>query len=67
MGLLLYANCCALFGELRGYDQLKDKSKKSVQKAAQHYVKQIKEKGTDCKSEIKIDSKQPSKKLMPVS
>jgi len=40
------------FGELRGYDQLKDKSKKSVQKAAQHYVKQIKEKGTDCKSEI---------------
>jgi len=40
------------FGELRGYDQLKDKSKRSVQKAAQHYVKQIKGKGDRYKSEI---------------
>jgi len=41
------------FGDLRGYDQLKDKSKRSVQKkAAQHYVKQIKEKVDRHKSEI---------------
>lgn len=40
------------FGEMRGYDQLKDQSKKAVQKAAQYYIKKIKERGVVYQEEI---------------
>jgi transposase len=33
------------FGELRGYEQLREQSKKKVQRAAQHYMKQVRQKG----------------------
>lgn len=39
------------FGELRGNDQLPDKSKKKIQKIVKHYVKNIKEKGKLFKEE----------------
>lgn len=45
------------FGELRGTDQMPKMSKKTVQKAAQHYLKKLKEKGAD-KKEYIIDSLQ---------
>src|SRR5208283_1239435 len=51
------------FGDLRGYDQLKDKSKKSVQKAAQHYVKQMKKRGDAFKSEIEYRLKTAKKEV----
>ena len=34
------------FGELRGYEQLKEQSKKKVQRAAEYYMKQIRQKGS---------------------
>lgn len=40
------------FGQLRGYDQLKEQSRKKVQKAAQHYLKKIKDNGNGNKAEI---------------
>ena len=41
------------FGELRGLDQLPGKSKKTVHKAAQYYVKKLKERGSVFKEELK--------------
>jgi transposase len=40
------------FGEMRGYDQLKEQSKKAVQKAARYYIKKIKEEGIAYQEEI---------------
>jgi transposase len=42
-----------IFGELRGLDQIPGKSKKTVQKAAQYYVKKLKERGSVFREEIK--------------
>jgi len=42
-----------MFGGLRGFDQLPGKSKKAVQKAAQYYVRKLKERGDIFKEEIK--------------
>ena len=53
----------AQFGDLRGYNQLKNKSKKSVQRAARHYVKQMKEKGERYKSEIEYRLKTAQKEV----
>lgn len=39
------------FGELRGSDQLPHQSKKTIQKAAQYYLKKIKERGDSFKEE----------------
>lgn len=41
------------FGEIRGRDQLPKQSNKTVQKAAQHYIKKLKERGTEFKEELK--------------
>jgi transposase len=41
------------FGELRGVDQLPGKNKKTVQKAAQHYVRKMKQRGGAFKEELK--------------
>jgi transposase len=43
----------AIFGGLRGFDQLPGKSKKAVQKAAQYYARKLKERGSVFKNEIK--------------
>lgn len=40
------------FGTLRGYDQLPDRSKKSIRKAAINYIKKQKEKGGKFKTKI---------------
>ncbi len=40
------------FGDLRGSDQLPRKSKKVIRKAAQHYIKEIREKGLTYKEEL---------------
>lgn len=40
------------FGTLRGYDQLPDRSKKSIRKAAAGYIKKQKEKGAGFKAKI---------------
>ena len=42
-----------ILGDLRGFDQLPVKSKKVVQKAAQYYVKKLREQGSVFKEEIK--------------
>jgi transposase len=42
-----------IFGDLRGFDQLPGKSKKAVQKAAQYYVRKLREGGRVFKEEIK--------------
>src|SRR3990170_4703413 len=41
------------FGEIRGSDQLPHQSKKTIQKAAQYYIKKIKERGIIFKEELK--------------
>lgn len=41
------------YGELRGMDQLPKSSKKTIQKAAKHYVKKMKERGEKFKEEVK--------------
>ena len=41
-----------ILGDLRGFDQLPGKSKKTVQKAAQYYVRKLREKGSIFKEEI---------------
>ncbi len=41
------------FGELRGFDQLSGNSKKTVQKAAEHYVRKMKQRGDAFKEELK--------------
>lgn len=41
------------FGELRGSDHLSNQSKKTIQKAAQYYLKKVKEKGVDFKEELR--------------
>jgi len=41
------------FGELRGFDQLPGKSKRAVQKAAQYYVRKLRERGGIFKEEIR--------------
>ncbi len=41
------------FGDLRGSDQLPHQSRKSVQKAAQYYIKKVKERGDVFKEELK--------------
>lgn len=47
-----------IFGDLRGFDQLPGKSKKTVQKAAQHYVGKLRERGSVFKEEVKGKLKQ---------
>jgi len=42
-----------IFGDLRGFDQLPGKSKKAIQKAAQYYVRKLRERGSIFKEEIK--------------
>ena len=42
-----------ILGDLRGFDQLPGKSKKAVQKAAQYYVRKLREKGSVFKEEVK--------------
>ena len=42
-----------IFGDLRGFDQLPGKSKKVIQKAAQYYVRKLRERGGVFKEEIK--------------
>ena len=42
-----------IFSELRGFDQLPGKSKKAIQKAAQYYVRKLRESGSVFKEEIK--------------
>ncbi len=41
------------FGDLRGSDQLPKQSKKTIQKAAQYYLKKVKEKGVAFKDELR--------------
>jgi transposase len=41
------------FGDLRGSDQLPKQSKKTIRKAAQYYIKRLKERGADYKDEIR--------------
>ncbi len=41
------------FGDLRGSDQLPQQSKKTIQKAAEYYIKKIKERGIIFKEELK--------------
>src|SRR3989338_1753359 len=41
------------FGDLRGSDQLPHQSKKTIRKAAQYYIKKVKERGNIFKEEIK--------------
>jgi transposase len=41
------------YGNLRGSDQLSNQSKKTVQKAAQYYIKKLKEKGPEIKEHLK--------------
>lgn len=40
------------FGDLRGSDQLPQRSKRVIRKAAQHYIKKVREKGTAYKEEL---------------
>jgi len=46
------------YGDLRGLDQLPGNSKKTVQKAAQHYVRKMKQRGAAFKEEMKDKLKQ---------
>jgi transposase len=41
------------FGELRGIDQLPQRNKRTIQKAVQHYVEKMKERGDRFKGELK--------------
>jgi transposase len=41
------------FGDLRGSDQLPKQSKKTIRKAAQYYIKKVREKGLSFKEEVK--------------
>jgi len=41
------------FGELRGSDQLPKQSKKTIRKAAEYYIKRVREKGSSFKEEVK--------------
>ena len=40
------------FGDLRGSDQLPQQSKKTIRKAAQYYIKKVREKGPSFKEEV---------------
>jgi len=40
------------FGDLRGSDQLPKQSKKTIRKAAQYYIKKVREKGSSFKEEV---------------
>lgn len=40
------------FGDLRGSDQLPKQSKKTIRRAAQHYIKKVREKGPSFKEEV---------------
>jgi len=40
------------FGDLRGSDQLPKQSKKTIRKAAQYYIKKVREKGPSFKEEV---------------
>ncbi len=42
-----------IFGELRGFDQLSGERKKTVQKAAQYYIRKLKERGNVFREDIK--------------
>lgn len=41
------------YGELRGSDQLPQKSKKTIRKAAEYYLKKMKERGDDFRDEVR--------------
>ncbi len=51
------------FGDLRGSDQLPKQSKKTIRKAAQYYIKKVREKGPAFKQEVRDSLQEASQEV----